>query len=250
MLFIGETVDAWEKVIKKTVEDIFYDSVDAWISSGTHKKIVYRLKVETTGPTTGGWSVAHTRIYKTNLRQSWKIEIDNIQCVSDEMIRKEGDTGEITVEFDDWYRIRLEVHADVKRYDPGKGDPEGAFSHSEAIVQLFEGEPEISDSDDSYNDVDETRASNFMLFPNYPNPFNPSTNIRFILPSTDFATLTIYTITGQKVRELVSEKMSAGLHTVIWDGTDITGRSLSSGIYIFQLNYGAFSKADKMILIR
>ena len=250
MLFMGKTAYAWEKIIKKSVEDKFFDSVDAWISTSTHKKIVYRLKVQTTGPKAGGWSVAHTRIYKTNVRQSWKIEIVSIQCTSDEMITKEGDTGEIEVELDDWYRIRLEVHADVKEYNPGKGDPEGAFSFSEAIVQLFEGEPEISDSTDFYNYADETEAAKFVVFPNYPNPFNPSTNISFMLPSDGFATLTIYTVTGQKVRELISEKMTAGINTVIWNGADVNGRKVSSGVYIYQLNSSTFSKSDTMILIR
>ncbi len=250
MLCMCKTAGAWEKIIKTSVENKFFNSVDAWISTNTHNKIVYRLKVQTTGPKAGGWSVAHTYIYKTNLKQTWKIEIGNIQCTSDEMIQNEGDTGEIEVEFDDWYRIRLEVHADVKEFNYGQGDPEGAFSYSEAIVQLFEGEPEISDPFDSYNYVDETEAAKFIVFPNYPNPFNPSTNISFILPSAGFATLTIYNITGRKVRELVSEKMSAGINTVIWNGADLTGRKVSSGVYFYQINSGAISKTDKMILIR
>ena len=85
---------------------------------------------------------------------------------------------------------------------------------------------------------------------NYPNPFNPSTTIEFSLPKKGFVSLIIYNISGQKVRELVSENLPAGLHHVVWDGTDENGHAASSGIYISQLRMGKKAVAGKMLLIK
>ena len=57
-----------------------------------------------------------------------------------------------------------------------------------------------------------------VIFNNYPNPFNPDTTIEFVLPESGLVTVSIYNVTGQKIRSLVSDNMSAGKHTVVWDG--------------------------------
>jgi flagellar hook assembly protein FlgD len=60
----------------------------------------------------------------------------------------------------------------------------------------------------------------FALYTNYPNPFNPSTNISFSIPSPANVKLTVYNVKGQKVKELINDTMDMGIHTVQWDGTD------------------------------
>jgi len=84
----------------------------------------------------------------------------------------------------------------------------------------------------------------------YPNPFNASTTISFKLPASGFTQLVIYNITGQKVRELVAETMTAGIHNVMWDGRDDGGNVLSSGVYISQLSYGELVTHKRMVLIK
>jgi ligand-binding sensor domain-containing protein len=69
----------------------------------------------------------------------------------------------------------------------------------------------------------------------FPNPFNPSTTIEFSLARNGRAVLAVYNLSGQKVREFLSGAMSAGLHTVKWDGRDRNGAMVSSGAYIIQL---------------
>lgn len=69
----------------------------------------------------------------------------------------------------------------------------------------------------------------------FPNPFNPSTTIEFSLARNGRAVLAVYNLSGQKVREFLSGAMSAGLHTVKWDGRDRNGAMVSSGTYIIQL---------------
>jgi ligand-binding sensor domain-containing protein len=85
----------------------------------------------------------------------------------------------------------------------------------------------------------------FTLFPNYPNPFNPTTTIRYSLPEASHVTLNIYDITGRLVEQLVNQHTPAGYHTVSWDAT-----SHSSGVYIARLKAGSFVKTQKMVLMK
>ncbi len=85
---------------------------------------------------------------------------------------------------------------------------------------------------------------------NYPNPFNHSTTIGFVLPHEDLVNLSIYNIMGQKVRTLLSETKTAGTHSIIWDGRDEKGSIVSSGIYLTHLNAGLNSISRRMLLLK
>jgi len=88
------------------------------------------------------------------------------------------------------------------------------------------------------------------LYQNYPNPFNPTTTISFNLLEESRVDLTIYNIKGQKVKQLVNDHLSVGLHSVIWNGKDDSGKSVSSGIYFYRLKTENYEKTKKMILIK
>lgn len=90
----------------------------------------------------------------------------------------------------------------------------------------------------------------FTLGENYPNPFNPTTNINFILPKNTNVTLTIVNINGQNVRTLINEETTAGNHTVSWDGRSDLGQDVPSGVYFYQLKGGSDSQTRKMLLVR
>ena len=90
----------------------------------------------------------------------------------------------------------------------------------------------------------------FTLLRNFPNPFNPSTNILFLLPAKGFTTLTVYNLQGQKVRELLAKDMPAGFHTVAWDGRDNSGQPVSSGVYFSSLSSGRVHASGKMLLVK
>jgi len=103
---------------------------------------------------------------------------------------------------------------------------------------------------DNMHYADENIPRLFLLKPPYPNPFNASTTISFKLPSTGFTQLVIYNITGQKVRELVAETMTAGIHNVMWDGMNESGNVLSSGVYISRLKIGNHVSNNLMLLLK
>ena len=81
----------------------------------------------------------------------------------------------------------------------------------------------------------------FALNPNYPNPFNPMTKISFSLPEAQDVRLEVYGIDGRKVATLLNETRGPGLHEVIWNGQDDTGRLASSGMYFYRINAGPYS---------
>lgn len=94
------------------------------------------------------------------------------------------------------------------------------------------------------------KPSEFALSQNYPNPFNQSTKIEFSLAKSGFVSLNIYDILGRKVRTLVSERLSSGYKSVIWDGKNDDGNDVASGVYFYQLRVGDFSEPKKMVLLK
>ena len=102
-------------------------------------------------------------------------------------------------------------------------------------------------TDGSTTDISSESAmpNSFILSQNFPNPFNPSTDIRFNLPSSNSVRLTIYDITGRKVKELLNQDLSAGVHTVNFDASN-----LASGTYIYRIQAGSFVQSKKMILLK
>jgi len=91
----------------------------------------------------------------------------------------------------------------------------------------------------------------FTLMQNYPNPFNPETKIQYRVHKPGHVTLTIYNILGQQVKVLVDKEVVAGYQDVaIWDGKDISGRQVASGVYFYRIRQEDFAKTKRMILMR
>jgi hypothetical protein len=90
----------------------------------------------------------------------------------------------------------------------------------------------------------------FALHENYPNPFNPTTTLRFDLPEVSDITLIIYNMLGQKVRTFDYQNTSAGYHSVTWDATNDLGQQVGAGVYLYQLQTKNFVKTRKMVLLK
>ena len=88
-------------------------------------------------------------------------------------------------------------------------------------------------------------SSSFELFQNFPNPFNPITEIKYVINNESFVTLKIYDLLGREISTLVNEKKSIGTYLINFNASN-----LSSGIYFYSINAGNFHQTRKMILIK
>jgi hypothetical protein len=106
-------------------------------------------------------------------------------------------------------------------------------------------EPEVAEEADVLPDA-------YSLSKNFPNPFNPTTTIQYAIPAdgAGHVEMIIYNINGQKVRTLVNETKDAGYYSVVWDGRNDRGELVSSGIYLYRIVSGNFSKIERMTFIK
>ena len=102
-----------------------------------------------------------------------------------------------------------------------------------------------------YLQVDNNGIPNaFALHGNYPNPFNPTTQIRFDLPYRGNVNIHIYNMLGQKVKVFSMPNTPPGRHAITWNGTNQKGQALSAGVYLYQMISEDFVKTRKMILLK
>ena len=102
-----------------------------------------------------------------------------------------------------------------------------------------------------YLQVDDNGIPNaFALHGNYPNPFNPTTQIRFDLPYRGNVNIHIYNMLGQKVKVFSMPNTPPGRHAITWNGTNQKGQALSAGVYLYQMISEDFVKTRKMILLK
>lgn len=126
------------------------------------------------------------------------------------------------------YSFRYELHAaDVMYFRLKQIDFTGSFSYSKTI-QVNALKPEI-----------------FSVYPNYPNPFNPGTTIRFSLPDPSYVTIRIYTISGEEVQVLPEGLLSAGLHELYWNA-----KLLPTGTYLINIKTAFGQKIQKVLLLK
>lgn len=103
---------------------------------------------------------------------------------------------------------------------------------------------------DVNENVNRPIAARTKLGNNYPNPFNPSTEIQFQLALSGNVKLEIFDISGRCVNTILNKEMSAGSHTAVWNGLNKQGQKVSSGLYFYRLTTKDFSESKKMMLIK
>ena len=101
------------------------------------------------------------------------------------------------------------------------------------------------------NDDVAVNPYDYELHNNFPNPFNPETQIRFSIGSSEIVKLTIYDMMGRQVRSLISgESYGPGFHVVNWEGLNNQGEKVPSGMYIYRIKAGNFIADKKMVLVK
>jgi hypothetical protein len=130
--------------------------------------------------------------------------------------------------------------------------PTGTYTY--VVTAMYSDQYESGQSDPAT--VDHTHAPASLvpvvtaLDGNYPNPFNPTTEIRFSLVAAADVKIDVFNIKGEKVKTLVDDHLDAAFHTITWNGTDDQGRTVGSGIYFYRMRTGKFTSTKKMILMK
>jgi hypothetical protein len=100
------------------------------------------------------------------------------------------------------------------------------------------------------NDDVNLNPYSYALYENFPNPFNPETQIRFELAATQDVKLAIYDILGRRVRFLTNQSFGPGFHVVNWDGMNDMGERVASGVYVYRIKAGNFISHRKMLMVQ
>lgn len=154
-----------------------------------------------------------------------------------------GTTFAYTPTSTDDLRVRLTVTDDAQ-----DSDTETRFITVEADSPNACNNPRMASTPESLEATSLSDASvptDYALSANYPNPFNPSTEIRFALPEAAQVSLVVYDVTGREVATLVDQPMGAGEHSTMWNAS-----SLPSGTYLYRLTAGDFTQTKSMILMK
>lgn len=97
---------------------------------------------------------------------------------------------------------------------------------------------------------DGSLPTGFSLEQNYPNPFNPTTTLKFTVPVNTRARIEIYNVLGALIAVPFDDAVVAGEHNVVWDGRNLNGEPVSSGVYLYKLVSDGYSEARKMMLLK
>jgi len=145
----------------------------------------------------------------------------------------------------------------IDRIDAADLDDDGVYeivanhylyfpSQKSAYYSVFHKRNKISEVDDNYNPI----LDRFDLYNNYPNPFNPETKLMFALPSESKVIISIYNSLGEEIKVLINETRLSGEYEISWNGTDVNGNLVPSGIYFITMKAGNFQKTIKSVLIK
>jgi hypothetical protein len=96
----------------------------------------------------------------------------------------------------------------------------------------------------------EELPSSYLLFPPFPNPFNPETVVRFFLPEPGAGSVRVYDLLGRRVTTLASGELTAGYHRLKWSGRDEGGREVGAGVYLVLLDVGKHQQVRKLMLLK
>ncbi len=170
------------------------------------------------------------------IRLTWQMRGDLSEIASIEVFRKG--------ERESKYRKLATLTPEARSYFDLAADPSASYTFRIELI-LVDGTREAQEI--AYQPQ---LASVFAVAPNYPNPFNPSTQIIFFLGRSSPVEVTVFNITGERVKILLNKPLPLGRHEVAWDGKDSRGRQVSSGVYFYQVRAEGFSATRRMVLAK
>ena len=108
----------------------------------------------------------------------------------------------------------------------------------------------IDESEVSIAEPTDIVPEEFVLYPPYPNPFNPMTILSYDLPEDAFVSITIYDMLGRQVKTLINDQQTAGYRSTQWNAANNAGSPVSAGIYLYMIQAGEFRQTKKMVLLK
>jgi hypothetical protein len=139
----------------------------------------------------------------------------------------------------------LYVSYDCDSVDAATGEEMLRWQAFVQVYELAQGSTSVDDGSGV-----STGPSGYVLHPNYPNPFNPSTTIRFELPKAGRVRLSIYNLMGQEIALPVDERLTEGSHELCWNGLDARQLPVPSGVYLYRLDASPYSGTGKLLLLK
>ena len=225
----------------------------------------------------GGSSISQIWYRGDKNEKKDKIEIEIVICFSQEEMEKTV-TYFTTEAFSDQFELMALPFAGSKSWEPIIKNPNGEsfsvmFLRYNVFVRLYvrlrnATEKELEQISKQFADKidnkilflitsaadyeDQAAEGNkvFELLQNWPNPFNSSTTIRYVLPKSTHVVLKVFDISGREIVTLVNAEMLPGMHTTTWNGRDRLGREVASGVYFYRLQFKNQVVSGKMILMR
>ena len=127
-------------------------------------------------------------------------------------------------------------------YDPGANSDPGFACSGAAPSAARNGSDQLA--------LTAGLPTSFALESNYPNPFNPTTTIRFDVPEASDVRLEVYDLMGRRVATLVNGQMAAGRYEATWNARSDAGTAVASGIYLYRMQAGSFESVQRMVLMK
>ena len=149
------------------------------------------------------------------------------------------------------YRDGAEIGTTSSSFYLDVGLEAGTYVYN--VTAEYDGEWESGFSNDAIAEVDAGGIPLPLvteLNGNYPNPFNPDTNIKFSIHEAGDVRIDIFNSKGQKIRTLVNKYLSINFYNMVWDGKDNNGVNVSSGVYFYKMDAGRYTSTKKMILMK
>jgi len=120
------------------------------------------------------------------------------------------------------------------------------YSNTASVI----GAPGMAKPGQPITESSEEPPTSFHIYENYPNPFNPSTSIRYELPVQSDVSLVVHDVTGKVVKTIAAESQVAGRYEIQWHGQDDSGKMVATGMYFARIQAGSYSHVIKMIYMR
>ena len=235
--------DTW--VNMELVVDLDSDWCEIWVDGVM--EFGYQWTLGTFG-TPGLLSLGGLNLY------AWASAGNNALCYFDDI--EFGVAGSETrdlTEYNVYLDGNLETSVGIDVFEYLYEDLVSGDNYVAGVSAVYDGdESEIVEFPFTYTGVegDDIVIVATKLHGNYPNPFNPVTNIAYSIKTAGKVTLEVYNIRGQLVKTLVNEVQETGAHTAIWNGKDNTGKSVSSGVYFYKMKAQDYNSTKKMILMK